>query len=268
MSKRTVIYYSDELGDEFSGARIKAKRIDRNYVYERGSIAGFFWYRIVALPLAFLYTKLVLRQKTVGREKLKGYRGSGMFIYGNHTQEIGDPLIPNIFCFPKRVYFIVHPDNVSIPALGRITPYLGAIPLPDDGGARRRFITCLDRRIAQKSAIVIYPEAHIWPFYTKIRPFTDKSFGYPARSGAPVFCFTNTYKRRGGSGRAGIVTYIDGPFLPDMTLPPKKRRALLRDLVYSAMCARAELSDIEVIKYVRLPNNDSNDHGGGSGGGI
>lgn len=255
MDKRTVIYYEDELNDEFSTAVIEAKTIDESWVYDRRgpvrAFTRFFWYRIVATPLAFLYVKLSLHQRSAGKEKLRPYRKTGVYLYGNHTQAVGDPLTPNVFCFPKRVSFIVHPNNVSMPYLGRINPSLGAIPLPDTRGAYKNFIACVEGRIEKGHAVVIYPEAHIWPYYIGIRPFPDPSFGYPAKSGTPVFCFVNTYQKRGKKKKPRMTTYIDGPFFPDMSLPLKERRKKLRDEVYDTMCGRAKLSDAEVIKYIR-----------------
>lgn len=263
MDKRKIIYYSDEQNDEFSDAVIKARKIDGDYVYDKKgwsyNAARFFLYRVIAAPLAFIYVKFSLRQRTVGREKLKPFRKNGVFIYGNHTQQIGDPLIPNVFCFPKRVSFIVHPNNVSMPVLGRLTPSLGAIPLPDTLEARRNFTACVEGRIEKGDAVVIYPEAHIWPYYTKIRPFGDDPFIYPARSGAPVFCFTNTYKKTRFRKKPATVTYIDGPFYPDTSLSPRERRRALRNEVYFAMCERAKLSDVEYIKYVKKESVGENE---------
>lgn len=251
MDKRKVIYYSDELHDEFSTAQITPRVIDGSYKYERNPLLRFFWYRMIATPLALFYVKCVLHERAVGREKLKPFRGTGFYLYGNHTQDVGDPLIPNVFCLPKDVSFIVHPNNVSMPVLGRINPYLGAIPLPDTKEAYRSFSDCVDARVKKGNALVIYPEAHIWPFYTGIRPFTDASFGYPARTGAPVFCFVNTYRKRKRGRRPSIVTYIDGPFYPDMDLPLGQRRKKLHSEVYGTMCERAKNSDVEVIKYIK-----------------
>ncbi len=255
MDNRKVIYYQDELNDEFSTAVIEAKKIDGDYVYDRKgpvrAFTRFFWYRIVATPIAFLYAKLSLHQRSVGREKLKPFRKQGIYLYGNHTQAIGDPFTPNVFCFPKRVSFIVHANNVSMPYLGRINPSLGAIPLPDTREAYRNFQDCIAGRIEKHHAVVIYPEAHIWPYYTHIRPFPDGSFGYPAKDGTPVFCFVNTYQKRGNKRKPRMTTYIDGPFYPDMELPLKQRRKKLRDEVYEQMCRRAELSNVEVIRYIK-----------------
>ena len=53
------------------------------------------------------------------------------------------------------------------------------------------------------------------------------------------------------SKKPQIVTYVDGPFLPDENLPPRERRADLRDRVYKKMKERAALSEVQVIKYIK-----------------
>ena len=253
MDKRKVIYYSDELNDEFSLAQITPRVIDGNYKYINTSVfkkcTHFFWYRIIATPIAYIYTKLVFRHRVIGREILKKYKNTGYFIYGNHTQDIADAFIPSMLNFPKDDYVIVHPNNVSMPVLGKVTPSLGALPLPDDMHAYKNFIKAVEKRIEQKHTVVIYPEAHIWPYYTKIRPFKDVSFSYPIKLNTPAFCFTNTYQKRKLSKRPKITTYIDGPFYPDKTLSAKEQKKDLRDRIYNTMCKRAENSNIAVIEY-------------------
>lgn len=255
MDKRTVIYYDDELNDEFSLAQITPKRIDGSYRYIYDTplkkLTHFFWYRVIATPIAYLYTKAVFHHRIVGKQLLRPYRRTGYFLYGNHTQDIGDALIPNMLNIPKDNYVIVHPNNVSMPYLGRVTPSLGALPLPDDMAAYRNFIKAIERRIAEGHAVVVYPEGHIWPFYTGIRPFTDVSFAYPTKLNAPVFCFTNTYQKRRWSKKPKIVTYVDGPFYPDATLSAREQKRKLRDQVYACMCERAKQSTVVQIRYVK-----------------
>ncbi len=255
MDKRKIIYYSDELNEEFSKAQITAKKIDKNYVYchdsLRKSFTHFFWYRIIATPIAALYVKFKFRHKAVNKSVLKPYKKKGYFMYGNHTQDIADAFLPNLLNFPKHDYFIVHPNNVSMPVLGKITPSLGALPLPDDMEAYRNFLNAVDRRIEEGHTVVIYPEAHIWPFYTKIRNFPDTSFHYPVKNDTPAFCFTNTYQQRKHSKKPRIVTYIDGPFFPDKNLPRRAQKKELRDRIYKCMSERAENSNVEWIKYIK-----------------
>ena len=263
-AERRVIYYTDELHDEFSTAVIEAKPIDGGYRYDRdrgfSRLLCFFWYRIVAVPAAFLYLKLKFHHRVKGKEKLKETRKTGRFFFGNHTQIIGDALIPSFVCGGRKPFVIVHPNNVSMPYLGRITPYLGAIPLPDDMAATRNFVRIIEQRIAEKRTVVIYPEAHIWPYYTGIRPFTDDSFLYAARLNAPVYCFTNVYKKRRNPQKVRIESHIDGPFYPDPSLSPRARRKDLRDRVYAAMTARAKESDVSLIEYRKEGEESSPEH--------
>lgn len=248
-----IVYYENELQDEFSTAQITPKRIDGSYRYDRtsfwGRVAHFFWYRIVATPLAFCYLKLKFRHKIVNRSLLKGKKKQAYFIYGNHTQAMADALAPTFVCFPKDAYLIVHPNNVSIPFVGRVTPYLGALPLPDDMEANRNFIKTLEKRVSEGRTIFIYPEAHIWPYCTKIRNFGDQAFYYPIKHGTASYCFTNTYQKRKHSKKPRLVTYIDGPFYPDPSLNSRAARKKLRDEVYHTMCQRSLLNEITVVDY-------------------
>ena len=253
--KCRVIYYHDELNDEFAGDNIKAKAIDENYKYLHKSpfkcLTHIFWYRIVAYPLAIIYMKLKYRHKVVNRKVLKACKKTGYFIYGNHTHNIGDALIPTLVNKWKDTYVIVHPNNVSMPVLGKITPSIGAIPLPGNMEATKNFTRCIEYRIKQKCAIMIYPEAHIWPYYTKIRPFKDASFRYPQILNKPVFSLTNTYQKRRFSKTPKIVTYIDGPFYPQGE-SAKEMRTYLRNECYNHMVERSKLNSVEVIKYIKV----------------
>lgn len=258
-----VIYYSDELNDEFSTAQITPRKIDEHYKYDGipvlRKISHIFWYRIIFYPGAFIYLKLCYHHKIVNRKAFKGYKKGAFFLFGNHTNEMADPYIPSFVVCPKTNFVIVHPNNVSMPFLGRITPALGAIPLPDNMAATKNFLNCVSKKIKHNHVVTIYPEAHIWPFYTKIRPFVDASFRYPVQYNTPVFCFTNTYQKRKHSSKPKIVTYIDGPFFADKELSPKEQRSQLRDQVYNAMVQRSQNSNLELIKYIKKTDEVNND---------
>ena len=138
-----------------------------------------------------------------------------------------------------------------MPYLGRITPSLGALPLPDDLAATKNFIRALEVRAKENRCMMIYPEAHIWPYYTGIRPFTDASFRYPLQYHKPVYSLTNTYQKGRFLNRPRIVTYIDGPFYPDETMGVKEQRKNLRDRVYETMKQRCKESNVILIEYRR-----------------
>ncbi len=250
-----IIYYSDELTDEFAGDDLKPKVIDENYIYTPKGIwkkfTKFFWYRIVATPLAFLYMKISLHHKIIGKKEFKKYKKQAVVVYGNHTHNMADAFIPSMVSFPQDAYVIVNSNNLNIKLIGHITPSLGAIPLPSNAKAMKNFNKCLDKRIEEKRFIMIYPEAHIWPYYTKIRPYKSLSFGYPIHYNVPAFALTNTYMKRKFSKKPKIVTYIDGPFYPDEGLSMKDARENLRNKIYNQQVLRSKNSNIEYIKYVK-----------------
>lgn len=250
-----TVYYRDERNDEFSDAQITPKVIDEAYCYVNNSkwwkIKRFIVYRLIAMPVAFLYCKFALHSTFRNRAVLKDVKGKGCFVYGNHTQQVGDPFLPNLALFPRSVYMIVHPDNVSIPVLGRVTPYLGALPLPANLKAMRNFKEAIRTRIEEGSVVMIYPEAHIWPWYTGIRNFPATSMKYPVELNAPSFALTTTYRKRRFGRKPRTVTYLDGPFYPDNTISPRSRAQELRDRIYETMVKRSQESDCEYIRYLK-----------------
>lgn len=253
--KRKVIYYSDELNEEFSEAQITPRVVDRNFRYfhrRPWDFCSLAIQNVLSMPIKYLYATLKFRIQFVGREKLSDYKNDGYFMYGNHTQPFADTFIPSLGNYPKRNFFIVNPENISMPGLGTLVEMLGAIPIPCDMGGMKHFIESVEDKIKRDHSVTIYPEAHIWPYYTGIRPFKAVSFQYPVKLGCPVFALTNTYHRRGKGGeKVKIVTYIDGPFFADESLNPKEARRKLRDQVYQCMVERSKCSDYEYIEYRR-----------------
>lgn len=254
MEEKKVIYYTDELNEEFSTAQIEPRTIDEKYKYIHKNpiwnIASYIVQNILSMPIKVLYAKIKFRIKYVGKEKLKRYKKEGYFIYANHTQPFADTFIPSIANYPKRNYFIVNPENVSMKFLRTIVEMLGAIPIPSNKKAMKNFLDAIDKRIGSTYSITIYPEAHIWPYYTKIRPFKAVSFKYPVQLSKPSFCMTNTYQKY-GNNKIQMVTYIDGPFFPNNNLPLKEQQQDLRNQIYNIMVERSKNSNIEYIKYVK-----------------
>lgn len=259
MENRKVIYYTDELKDEFSTAKIIPRKIDENYRYVHNlfwNVCSYLLQNVLSMPIKVLYSKIKFRIQYIGKEKLKPYKKVGYFIYANHTQAFADTFIPSVGNYPKRNFFIVNPENISMKGLKTFVEMLGAIPVPGNKIAMKHFLETIEMRIKQNSSITIYPEAHIWPYYTKIRPFYDVSFKYPIQLETPTFCMTNTYQSYGkNKDKIKIVTYIDGPFFADGSFNPKQQQKDLRDKVYHCMVERSKNSNVEYIKYIKKEDN-------------
>ena len=261
MKNKKIIYYKDELNDEFSDAVIEARVIDKNYKYIHKSIIWraccLILQNVISIPIKVLYSKIKFRLKYVGKEKLKPYKNTGYFVYANHTQPFADTFIPSMTMYPKRNFFIVNPENVSIKGLGNSIQMLGAIPIPNKKDGMRNFIDAIEYHIKKNHTITIYPEAHIWPYYTKIRPFKDVSFKYPIKYNVPSFCITNTYQSYGkNNDKIKIVSYIDGPFFADENLNEFDKKHNLRNKIFECMDKRSKNSNIEYIIYKKAEEEE------------
>ena len=203
----------------------------------------------MATPIVFAVQKLYYREKIVNRACILPYLSDGVYLYGNHTRSAGDAFAPHLVTFPYKSHILVGAETFSIPGLRWVVKALGAVPLPQTMAQAREFSGALRSFAQDGSPVAIYPEAHIWPYYTQIRPFEDASFAYPVRYAKPVFTFTATYQKTLLRRRPRTTLYVDGPFFPDLSLSPGQQRKELRDRVYAAMCARAEKSDFSYVSY-------------------
>ena len=199
------------------------------------------------------YERGYWQAKFYGREKLKKAKGKGYVIYANHTNPFHDVFGPAIAA-DRRIFTIISPVNLKIPGIGKMLPYIGGLPLGKTSGEKKAFNEAVDKRLKQKKVLVIYPEAHVWPYATKARKFPagDKSFKYAVRNNLPIFTMTTTYherkdKKRGDLPRMDV--YIDGPFWPDASLSESENRAKLAKEAYDSMVKYSKKNSYEYFQY-------------------
>lgn len=250
-----TIYYRDET-EEHSGFDRKKLTIDDRYRYLHKSplwhMAAFLVNRVMMTPIAFLHTKLKYHHKIVGAKALRTTRGA--FLYGNHTMYAADAFIPHMLTFPRRTQLLVGSENLSVYGTRTFLALNGAMPLPTTYRALPNLKGAIHTHLKNGRVIGIYPEAHIWPYYTGIRPFSETAFAFPVEEGAPVFCFTNTFHKRKVGRLPKVVTYVDGPFYPDPSLSKREQIKALAAKVQSVMKERAALSTYTPITYLHEEN--------------
>ena len=250
MSKEKIRYY-ESFSDDFFQVGENYKLSD-NYKWIKNGVRFRFLSALtysLAIIFSNIYCRLFLHVKIVGAKNLRRQKG-GFFLYGNHTQPIGDVFNPALVCFPKRIYTVVGVANMHLPVIGKILPYLGALPIPDTLSGMKMFNSAVEERIKTGHPVIIYPEAHLWEYYTHIRPFSDTSFKYPVNLDVPVFCMTTTYQKRKFGNKPKITIYVDGPF--DICDGSKKQRtSYLCNAVQDKMEERAKNSNCEYIHYIK-----------------
>lgn len=251
---KKVRYYSSYT-DDFEESANQDYKLPENYKWIRTDIISKFLSGLIyglAVIFGGAYCKFFLHMKVKGRKNLKGMKGD-FFIYGNHTQPVGDVFIPALCVLPKRVFAVVSTANYGISAIGKILPYLGALPIVDSLHGFKELNKAIETRLKKNHPIVIYPEAHVWEYFTDIRPFPETSFKFPIKFNKPTFAMTVTYRKGRLFKRPIMEVYLDGPFYAE-GITVKDKTADLHKKVYNKMVERSKNSNYNYIEYKDMEN--------------
>lgn len=255
-----VFYYTSEEDDPIKTDEQEKKeevRLPEGYEF----IPRHWWVRLYSAILFLIfkafgqyYERGYWQTKFYGREKLKKAKGKGYLIYANHTNPFHDVFGPGIAA-DRRIFTIISPVNLKIPGIGKFLPMIGGLPLGKTVEEKKMFNEAVDKRLKQKKVLVVYPEAHVWPYYTGIKKFPagDKSFKYATRNNLPIFTMTTTYHKRKNSKRdlPRMDIYIDGPFYPDPKKSEDENRTDLAKKAYESMVKWSKRSSYDYFKYIK-----------------
>ena len=202
----------------------------------------------VAVVVSFVYCRPVFADVFRNKRCLRTQGKRGAFIYANHTQPLGDALYRcwsqypggRIRCGTCQPWYS---NRRSSLAMG------GALILPAKLSQMIQFQRAMNARLDQHQRVFIYPEAHVWPYYTKIRPFPVGAFHYPVAADLPSYSMTIIYQKGRLLSRPKQVVYFDGPFMPDKSLPRKQRQQKLHDQIHAQMVTRSHQSNVSFMTY-------------------
>ena len=249
-----IFYYTDPLRDDFAEMGIQKRTVDDTFSFVHNGkvwrlVSGALYYGLGA-PFGLLISKIWFDVRIRNRQALKGLK-DGYFLYGNHTQAFTDAVCPGLMSLPRRTYVVAGAESVSIKGIAWLVQMLGGLILPTKPSGMRSFLQAVEQRCREKSAIMIYPEAHLWPYYTGVRPFADASFAYPVKFGKPVVGVVTTYRKRALSFLPPAITItVSDPFYRDEALDDRAARRKLRDQVYAFMCAHTDENEVEYVRYL------------------
>jgi len=201
--KTNVIYFSDIYNDDFDETSLARPGVPKEYKYIRKNpflvfINAFLYYGLAkpVLSIGCIFNGI----KVYNRDKLKELRKAktGVFLYGNHVA-IMDVFKVQAFVVHRRVNIIGFSDSLAI---SKFVTFLvrafGFLPLPEptDFTNIKKLQEAIEYSIkVKRQHILIFPEAHIWPYYTKIRDFKNGSFHYPAKLNAPIMPFVTVWRK-------------------------------------------------------------------------
>ncbi len=261
-SEKRVIYYKDELNDDFGNIEITRVEVPENYKYERNLFERTFGNLLywVAAKLVLGGYCLFKGMKVENKENIKEYyrllkeNNSGGFIYANHVGNDDAFYIQSFIIHKKRVNVIANPNILSSKPLTFFTRQLGYIPLGNTFITQAKMMKGMEFYLkVKKQHILIFPETHIWPYYTKIRPYRNASFHYPAKFNTPILPIVTTFKeRKNKNKKPKQVVKICKPIIPNKDYSIKENKEYLRDTCYKEMVeASTSYQQAEYIKYIK-----------------
>ena len=198
--KTKEIHWSDERNQDFNELGLKRKGIPEGFKYKHTSKVYWFFSHLLYYGLAkwvigiYVYLHGI---RCKNKAVLKKLKGKGAFIYANHVA-ISDAFKYHIVLH-KRVNVIGYSDALSIPVGGKIAVLLGLIPLPlkEDRDNFHKMTDAISYYVKEKNHyVVIFPEAHIWPYYTEIRNWPNNSMIYPSLMMAPIVPAVTVWVKR------------------------------------------------------------------------
>ncbi len=262
MSKENRVYeYSDVYNDDFAETKLERPSVPENYVYIR---KGFFrrlfsWilYYLICIPILWIVGKIWVGTKVVNRKQVKKLKHTGYCIYSNHTHYL-DAFVPQVFVSrPKRTNILGYVDALTIPVAKHIVKGIGLIPVDKDPKSLIKMTEAINHYLDEKEAILIFPEAHIWPYYNGVRPLKSGPFRYPALKHLPMLAICSVWRKVWYSKKPKQTIYVSEPFFYDDKLSEHENCDLYTKKTYDFYCeTMAKHGSYQYIKYVKKDKDE------------
>ncbi len=175
------------------------REIDENYNFVNKNIFFRFWgrfFRRIVIMFMGPWLKKRYKLQIYGKENIKLVKRKGVIVTVNHVHNFDNLLIGTKLLHHRKCYFITLKENVNMPFIGFLLRSLGGIPIPDSTKAIPYFDNCITELMKKKKAVIICPEASLWPYYRDIRPFKKGAFRFAVKNNVPVLPVVISFRRK------------------------------------------------------------------------
>lgn len=255
----TIRYYEDEATTDFLITKINRKvTVDGNYRYLNENlfykIFSFILYYCIAIPVLLLIT-WIKGIKVYGRKNIRGLK-TGYVMYINHTNPIDAFLAQVRYARPRRGYIIANKDAVSIKGIGWLVKALGTFPLPDTKMGLVNLTKAVGTILSDRKVLIVYPEAHVWDYYTGLRPFPLTSFKFAVNNHVPAVPVAVTYRKPTGLfkeyRRPRMHVFVGKPIYEDLNFTTPENIQRMHDMSVEFITKNlGNPKNVALYKYVK-----------------
>ncbi|WP_433363422.1 glycosyltransferase [Actinoplanes sp. CA-142083] len=198
------------------------------------ALSTAFYYGI-AIPLLFLFTRVILGVRSEGRNRLP--RGGALTVC-NHVHMLDSALV-GLALFPRRVVFTSAPMNLTNRLYGALVRLLGGVAVPRTPSGLPLFFSEMELFLAKGRIVHFFPEGELIPYDTSLRDFKRGAFHLAALARVPVVPLTIRFTpptglRRLISKKPTMVIVLGDPIVPTTT-DPRSDRAIRMELARRRM---------------------------------
>jgi 1-acyl-sn-glycerol-3-phosphate acyltransferase len=184
------------------------------------------FYYLIAIPLLFLLTRVILGVRSEGENRLP--RVGGALTVCNHVHPLDSALVA-LAMFPRRPVFTSAPINLQNRWYGGLVRLLGGVAVPATPSGLQLFFSEMELFLAKGRIVHFFPEGELKPYDTSLRDFKRGAFHLAAQARVPVVPLSIRFDPPTGVGRIfrrkpTMVIVIGEPIVPTTTDPRNDRR--------------------------------------------
>lgn len=257
--KHKLVCMPEDLNEDIYHTRVLDIKLNYKKIYKKPNVfTRAFKYiaqKCIALPLLYLYDKIYLGVKVKGKKNLRGLKGGAITI-SNHVHYVDWSVCPVFLSKQKSVVVVTLKDNFKIPTVRHLCKLYGCLPLAETPSDWVLFYKCIKRSLDEGKIVHLFPEASLWPYYNKLRPFKRGSFYFAVKYNVPIIPYLITFRKPKGIEklvrRAPRLNIIVGePLYANASLDSKQQ---IEDLSQRAEQAMQKMLDenpsYEYYRYV------------------
>lgn len=147
---------------------------------------------LVAYPVLFVLTRVVMGLKIEGRENLKKV-GDSYITVSNHVNMIDCAMIA-FSIFPRVPYFLTLQSNLEIPFIKYLVMLFRGLPIPKENTGKEKMVNTINKLLQDGEVVSIYPEGHLVPYSNELREFKDGAFNFAVKNQVPILPIVFTYR--------------------------------------------------------------------------
>ena len=202
------------------------EEIDENYNFINKNVifrAFSRFFRRIVIMFMGPWLKRRYKLKIVGKDNIKKVRRKGVIVTVNHVHNFDNLLVGTRLLHHRKCYFITLKDNINS---------VKAMP---------PFDACITELLKKKKAILICPEASLWPYYRGVRPFKKGAFRFAVKNNVPILPVVISFRRklRKRSAKKGkekykyyFTVHVGEPIYQDNNLEIRRQTIDLTDRTY------------------------------------